>query len=102
MACIRDDSFMARLGGDEFAVLIEGAGGRGWSVAARRILRELSAPILVTGLKLTVEPRSVFRCARKMDATRLLSCCSAATRRAAREGRSRRLQVFDSSIDEER
>jgi len=53
--CIRDDSFAARLGGDEFAVLLEGPGGReGVGVAARRILNELSAPILVNGLKLTV------------------------------------------------
>ncbi|MCC6786353.1 MAG: diguanylate cyclase, partial [Hyphomonadaceae bacterium] len=55
MACIRDDSFAARLGGDEFAVLIEGPGGReAVAAAARRILHELSAPILVNGLKLTV------------------------------------------------
>src|SRR5690606_18114592 len=53
--CIRDDSFAARLGGDEFAVLLEGPGGReAVAAAARRILHELSAPILVNGLKLTV------------------------------------------------
>ena len=53
--CIRGDSLAARLGGDEFAVLLEGPGGReGVAAAARRILQELSAPILVNGLKLTV------------------------------------------------
>src|SRR5690606_1680190 len=54
-SCIRDDSFAARLGGDEFAILLEGPCGReAVGAAARRILNELSAPILVNGLKLTV------------------------------------------------
>src|SRR5262249_52411371 len=53
--CIREDSFAARLGGDEFAVLLEGPGGReSVAAAAKRILHELSAPILINGLKLTV------------------------------------------------
>src|SRR5262249_12424254 len=53
--CIRDDSFAARLGGDEFAILLEGPDGReGVAAAARRVLNELAAPILVNGLKLTV------------------------------------------------
>ena len=54
--CLRDDSFAARLGGDEFAVLLEnGPDGREEiGAAARRILNELSAPIQVNGLKLSV------------------------------------------------
>src|SRR6185503_16176271 len=54
-SCLRDDSFAARLGGDEFAVLLEDAKDReGVAAAARRVLHELSAPILVNGLKLAV------------------------------------------------
>jgi len=53
--CIRDDSLASRLGGDEFAILLEGAEDReGIAAAAKRILSELSAPILINGLKLAV------------------------------------------------
>lgn len=54
-ACTRDDSFVARLGGDEFAVLLEGPASReAMAAAAKRLLNELAAPILVNGLKLAV------------------------------------------------
>lgn len=100
--CIRDDSFAARLGGDEFAVLLEGPGGReGVGVAARRILNELSAPILVNGLKLTVgasigismcptDGRSGAELVQRGDAAML----------RAKEDRGA-FKFFDSTIDEE-
>ncbi|HRE43016.1 MAG TPA: EAL domain-containing protein [Terricaulis sp.] len=100
--CIRDDSFAARLGGDEFAVLLEGPGGReGVGVAARRILNELSAPILVNGLKLTVgasigismcptDGRSGADLVQRGDAAML----------RAKEDRGA-FKFFDSTIDEE-
>lgn len=101
-SCIRDDSFAARLGGDEFAVLLEGPGGReGVAAAARRILHELSAPILVNGLKLTVGASiGVALCPEDgRDAADLLQRGDAAMLRA-KEDRGA-YQFFDSSIDEE-
>ncbi len=54
-ACTREDSFVARLGGDEFAVLLEGPATReAVAAAAKRMLSELAAPIVVNGLKLAV------------------------------------------------
>jgi diguanylate cyclase (GGDEF)-like protein len=100
--CIRDDSFAARLGGDEFAILVEGPGGReGVAAAARRILHELSAPILVNGLKLTVGASiGVALCPEDgHDAAELLQRGDAAMLRA-KEDRGA-YQFFDSSIDEE-
>ncbi len=100
--CIRDDSFAARLGGDEFAVLLEGPGGReGVASAARRILHELSAPILVNGLKLTVGASiGVALCPEDgRDAAELLQRGDAAMLRA-KEDRGA-YKFFDSSIDEE-
>ena len=100
--CIRDDSFAARLGGDEFAILVEGPGGReGVAAAARRILHELSAPILVNGLKLTVGASiGVALCPEDgRDAAELLQRGDAAMLRA-KEDRGA-YQFFDSSIDEE-
>lgn len=100
--CIRDDSFAARLGGDEFAVLIEGPGGReGVSIAARRILNELSAPILVNGLKLTVGASigiSMCPCDGRSSAD-LVQRGDAAMLRA-KEDRGA-FKFFDSTIDEE-
>jgi diguanylate cyclase (GGDEF)-like protein len=100
--CIRDDSFAARLGGDEFAVLLEGPGGRdGVAAAARRILHELSAPILVKGLKLTVGASiGVALCPEDgRDAAELLQRGDAAMLRA-KEDRGA-YKFFDSTIDEE-
>ncbi len=102
MGCIRDDSFAARLGGDEFAVLLEGPGGReGVAAAARRMLHELSAPILVNGLKLTVGASiGVSLCPEDgRDAAELLQRGDAAMLRA-KEDRGA-FKFFDSSIDEE-
>ncbi len=102
MACIRDDSFAARLGGDEFAVLIEVPGGReAVAAAARRILHELSAPILVNGLKLTVGASiGISLCPEDgRDAAELLQRGDAAMLRA-KEDRGA-YKFFDSSIDEE-
>jgi diguanylate cyclase (GGDEF)-like protein len=102
MGCLRDDSFAARLGGDEFAVLLEGPGGReGVAAAARRILHELSAPILVNGLKLTVGASiGVSLCPEDgRDAAELLQRGDAAMLRA-KEDRGA-FKFFDSSIDEE-
>ena len=102
MACIRDDSFAARLGGDEFAVLIEGPGGReAVAAAARRILHELSAPILVNGLKLSVGASiGISLCPEDgRDAAELLQRGDAAMLRA-KEDRGA-YKFFDSSIDEE-
>jgi diguanylate cyclase (GGDEF)-like protein len=101
-SCIRDDSFAARLGGDEFAVLLEGPSGReAVAAAARRILHELSAPILVNGLKLTVGASiGIALCPEDGDdAADLLQRGDAAMLRA-KEDRGA-YKFFDSSIDEE-
>jgi diguanylate cyclase (GGDEF)-like protein len=101
-SCLREDSFAARLGGDEFAVLLEDAKGRdGVSSAARRILHELSAPILVNGLKLTVGASiGIALCPEDgRDAAELLQRGDAAMLRA-KEDRGA-YKFFDSSIDEE-
>jgi diguanylate cyclase (GGDEF)-like protein len=83
-SCLRDDSFAARLGGDEFAVLLEDAKDReGVASAARRVLHELSAPILVNGLKLTVGA-----------SIGIALCPEDGLTAAARKRRSRRLQVL--------
>jgi diguanylate cyclase (GGDEF)-like protein len=100
--CLRDDSFAARLGGDEFAVLVEGPGGReGVAAAARRVLHELSAPILVNGLKLTVGASiGIAMCPEDgRSAADLLQRGDAAMLRA-KEDRGA-YKFFDSSIDEE-
>ncbi|MEZ5995153.1 MAG: EAL domain-containing protein [Hyphomonadaceae bacterium] len=100
--CIREDSFAARLGGDEFAVLLEDPEGRdGVGVAARRILHELSAPIQVNGLKLTVGASiGIALCPDdSRDAAELLQRGDAAMLRA-KEDRGA-YKFFDSSIDEE-
>jgi len=100
--CLREDSFAARLGGDEFAVLLEGPGGReGVASAARRVLHELSAPILVNGLKLTVGASiGVAMCPEDgRSAAELLQRGDAAMLRA-KEDRGA-YKFFDSSIDEE-
>jgi len=99
--CIRDDSFAARLGGDEFAVLLEDPGGReGVAAAARRVLHELSAPILVNGLKLTVGASiGIAMCPQDgRDAADLLQRGDAAMLRA-KEDRGA-YKFFDSTIDE--
>jgi len=100
--CLREDSFAARLGGDEFAVLVEDAKDRdGVSAAARRILHELSAPILVNGLKLAVGASiGIAICPEDgRDAAELLQRGDAAMLRA-KEDRGA-YKFFDSSIDEE-
>ncbi|MGD9967608.1 MAG: putative bifunctional diguanylate cyclase/phosphodiesterase [Hyphomonadaceae bacterium] len=101
-SCIRDDSFAARLGGDEFALLLEGPGGReAVASAARRILHELSAPILVNGLKLAVGASiGIALCPEdSRDSAELLQRGDAAMLRA-KEDRGA-YKFFDSSIDEE-
>jgi len=100
--CIRDDSFSARLGGDEFAILLEGpSGGEGVAAAARRVLHELSAPILVNGLKLTVGASiGIALCPEDgRTAADLLQRGDAAMLRA-KEDRGA-YKFFDSTIDEE-
>ena len=100
--CIRDDSFAARLGGDEFAILLEGPDGReGVAAAARRVLNELAAPILVNGLKLTVGASiGIATCPEDgRDAAELLQRGDAAMLRA-KEDRGA-YKFFDSSIDEQ-
>lgn len=101
-SCLRDDSFAARLGGDEFAVLLEDAKDRdGVAAAARRVLHELSAPIQVNGLKLTVGASiGIAMCPSDgRDAAELLQRGDAAMLRA-KEDRGA-YKFFDSSIDEE-
>lgn len=100
--CIRDDSFAARLGGDEFAVLLEGPGNRdAIAAAARRILHELSAPILVNGLKLTVGASiGVALCPEDGNAPADLLQRGDAAMLRAKEDRGA-YKFFDSSIDEE-
>ena len=101
-SCLRDDSFVARLGGDEFAVLLEDAKDReGVASAARRVLHELSAPILVNGLKLAVGASiGIALCPEDgRDAAELLQRGDAAMLRA-KEDRGA-YKFFDSSIDEE-
>ncbi len=101
-SCLRDDSFAARLGGDEFAVLLEDARDReGVAAAGRRVLHELSAPILVNGLKLTVGASiGIAMCPEDgRTAAELLQRGDAAMLRA-KEDRGA-YKFFDSSIDEE-
>ena len=101
-SCLREDSFAARLGGDEFAVLLEGPAERdAVGAAARRILHELSAPILVNGLKLTVGASiGIALCPEDgRDAAELLQRGDAAMLRA-KEDRGA-YKFFDSTIDEE-
>ncbi len=101
-SCLREDSFAARLGGDEFAVLLEDPSDReGVSSAARRILHELSAPILVNGLKLAVGASiGIGMCPEDgRTAAELLQRGDAAMLRA-KEDRGA-YKFFDSSIDEE-
>ena len=100
--CIRDDSFAARLGGDEFAVLLEGPGNRdAVAAAARRILHELSAPILVNGLKLTVGASiGIALCPEDGNAPADLLQRGDAAMLRAKEDRGA-YKFFDSSIDEE-
>lgn len=100
--CIRDDSFAARLGGDEFAVLLEGPGGReGVGIAARRILNELSAPILVNGLKLTVGASiGISMCPTDGRTGADLVQRGDAAMLRAKEDRGA-FKFFDSTIDEE-
>ena len=100
--CLRDDSFAARLGGDEFAVLLEGPADReGIAAAARRILNELSAPILVNSLKLTVGASiGIAICPSDgRAAAEILQRGDAAMLRA-KEDRGA-YKFFDSSIDEQ-
>ncbi|MBL8530905.1 MAG: EAL domain-containing protein [Hyphomonadaceae bacterium] len=100
--CIREDSFAARLGGDEFCVLLEGPEGReGVAAAARRVLHELSAPILVNGLKLTVGASiGVALCPEDgRTAAELMQHGDAAMLRAKEERGA--FKFFDCSIDEE-
>jgi diguanylate cyclase (GGDEF)-like protein len=101
-SCIREDSFAARLGGDEFAILLEGPGGReAIAAAARRILNELSAPILINGLKLSVGASiGIALCPEdSRDSAELLQRGDATMLRA-KEDRGA-YKFFDSSIDEE-
>lgn len=101
-SCIRTDSFAARLGGDEFALLVECDDGRdGIGVVARRVLHELSAPILIASLKLTVGASiGIALCPEDgADAAVLLQRGDAAMLRA-KEDRGA-FKFFDSSIDEE-
>ncbi len=101
-ACIREDSFAARLGGDEFAILLESPGDReGVASGARRILHELSAPILVNGLKLTVGASiGIAMCPDDgRCAADLLQRGDAAMLRAKIERGA--YTFFDSSLDEE-
>jgi len=101
-SCLREDSFAARLGGDEFAVLLEGPAERdAVGAAARRILHELSAPILVNGLKLTVGASiGIALCPEDgRDAADLLQRGDAAMLRA-KEDRGA-YKFFDSTIDEQ-
>jgi diguanylate cyclase (GGDEF)-like protein len=100
-SCIRDDSFAARLGGDEFAVLLEGPSGReAVAAAARRVLHELSAPILINGLKLAVGASiGVALCPQDgVTAADLLQRGDAAMLRAKVDRGV--YTFFDSSIDE--
>lgn len=99
---LREDSFAARLGGDEFAILLEDASDRdGVAAAARRVLHELSAPILVNGLKLAVGASiGIAMCPEDgRTAAELLQRGDAAMLRA-KEDRGA-YKFFDSSIDEE-
>jgi diguanylate cyclase (GGDEF)-like protein len=102
LSSIRDDSFAARLGGDEFAIVLEGPSQRdGVAAAAQRILNELSAPILVNGLKLTVGASiGIAICPGDgRDAADLLQRGDAAMLRA-KEDRGA-FKFFDSSIDDD-
>ncbi len=99
---IRDNSFAARLGGDEFAILLEGPAGRAdVAAAAQRILNDLSAPILINGLKLSVGASvGIAMCpADGTNAADLLQRGDAAMLRA-KDDRGV-YQFFDSTIDEE-
>lgn len=100
--CLRQDSFCARLGGDEFAILMESPTERdSLGAAARRILTELSAPILVNGLRLSVGASiGIAVCPSDgRQAAALLQHGDAAMLRA-KEDRGV-YAFFDSTIDEE-
>jgi diguanylate cyclase (GGDEF)-like protein len=101
-SCIREDSFAARLGGDEFAVLLEGPADReGIASAARRVITELCAPILINGLKLTVGASvGIAICPDDGDSVEdILQRGDAAMLRA--KGDRGTFKFFDSSIDEQ-
>jgi diguanylate cyclase (GGDEF)-like protein len=53
-AAVREVDSVARLGGDEFAVLLPGTGSEAAEQTARRLLAELSAPIVLEGLLVDV------------------------------------------------
>lgn len=102
LSSFRDnDSFAARLGGDEFAVLLGRSGRQSAAQVAQRILDELSAPILVPGLKISVGASiGIAMCPDDADnAAEALRRCDAAMLRA-KEDRGTFL-FFDSTIDEE-
>ncbi|MBY0564218.1 MAG: EAL domain-containing protein [Hyphomonadaceae bacterium] len=100
-SCLRDDSLAARLGGDEFAILLECDEREAAAVAARRILQELGAPILVNGLKLAVGASiGIAMCPSDgVNAALLLQRGDAAMLRAKDERGA--FKFFDSAIDEE-
>ncbi len=100
--CIRQGCFAARLGGDEFAVLFEGPGGRESAArTAKRILAELSAPIQVQGLQVSVGASiGIAMCPEDGDnAADLLQRGDAAMLRAKVDRGA--FQFFDSCIDEQ-
>ncbi len=100
--CLPPDSFTSRIGGDEFAVLIGGAAERdGHALIADRIIREICAPIVVNGLKLTVGASvGIAVCPNDGQTVGdLLSRCDAAMLRAKDDRGT--YTFFDSSIDDE-
>ncbi|MBC3933940.1 bifunctional diguanylate cyclase/phosphodiesterase [Undibacterium rugosum] len=52
--CIRQVDTAARLGGDEFVLLLHEANAEGAEICARRVLEELTAPILLDSMSFTV------------------------------------------------
>jgi diguanylate cyclase (GGDEF)-like protein len=100
--CIRDDSFAARLGGDEFAVLLEGPADRdGIASAARRVISELCAPVLINGLKLTVGASiGIAICPDDGNTVEGILQRGDAAMLRAKEDRGA-FKFFDSSIDEQ-
>jgi diguanylate cyclase (GGDEF)-like protein/PAS domain S-box-containing protein len=55
LACVRDQDTVARIGGDEFLIVCEGVGDPvDVRMLADRVLRDISAPLWIGGIELTV------------------------------------------------
>lgn len=99
-ACVRPGDTVARMGGDEFTVLLEGLNHRSDAArVAERIIRELSAPIQISGVSVTttVSVGIAYDAPQYRHPTDLLRDADTAMYRAKAAGRNR-YQVFDQQM----